>query len=125
MFDTQTFQSLHPNNPTATVTPSTMQNSAFVVIFFLVLFACCIAILGSVYNFFHESARGSEAEADLELGETAVCRSEVTGWFAETGSGEPLPVYSVEDPLGGPPPYQKAVPGGDLGVFVVEDEDEV
>jgi hypothetical protein len=69
MFDnTQTSQSLHPNNPTATVTPSTMQNSAFVVILFLVLFACCIAILGSVYNSFHEYARGSEAEADLELG---------------------------------------------------------
>jgi hypothetical protein len=63
MFDnTQTSQSLHPNNPSA------MQNSAFVVILFLVLFACFIAILGSVYNSFHEYARGSEAEADLELG---------------------------------------------------------
>jgi hypothetical protein len=79
-----------------------------------------------VYNSFHEYACGSEAEAeaDLALGETrrAVCQSEVTGWLAETGSGEPLPVYSVKDPLGGPPPYQDAVQESDLGVFVVVDD---
>jgi hypothetical protein len=48
----------------------------------------------------------------------------VTEWLAETGAGEPLPVYNVKDPLGGPPPYQGADPEGDLGVFVIDDEDE-
>jgi hypothetical protein len=116
MFDTQTFQSLHPN----LTAPAIMD--AFTVIVFLVLFACCIGILGAVHN-----ARGSssEAEADLELGETrrAVRHEEVTGWLADTGA-EPLPLYSVKDPLGAPSPYQDAVPEGDLGVFVIEDKDE-
>jgi hypothetical protein len=128
MFDTQIFQSLTENQPnpeTMDTSGSVFDSAAFIIIIIAVIavvFSVMFAVLINVIS--HELfMRPSEMEADLELGEQrpAVVQSDVTGWLAETGAGEPLPGYVLEDPLGEPPAFDVVC---DLGVFVVESDGE-